>query len=150
MISTNNDNTGKLKVENFLKAQRDLYDFIQSHSEFCVEVNPENESNCTHIGKCGHRYPDYYRIADISLFGERYQICGCVKCNGKISFIHYPNGWLSSEELPGVPIDLALKDIPTYISTTIDTLDFDVDDSPGIFKDSTQYAMMLEREIKSK
>ncbi|MDR1289827.1 MAG: hypothetical protein LBK06_01350 [Planctomycetaceae bacterium] len=133
----------------FLDAQKKLFEFIQQHSELLVQFNSKDELNYTYIGKCGHRYPDYYRIADISLYGNRYQICCCAKCGGQISLIPYPCGWESGEEILGVPIEILPEDAIDYISLHCDT-DEDVDYGPGMFRDISQHAAMMKIEIDRK
>jgi hypothetical protein len=137
----------KEHIISFLSTQKKLFDFVQQHSELLVQFNPEEDLNDTYIGKCGHRYPYYYRIADIALYGERYQICCCAICNGQISFIPYPDGWISSEEIPGVPIDILPENVIKYINLQND-IDCDFDASPGIFRDIKQHAMMMKFEIE--
>ncbi|MDR0603989.1 MAG: hypothetical protein LBG80_06785 [Bacteroidales bacterium] len=150
MANLNNDEEVRTKVLNFLNAQEDLYAFIQKNPDRCIQIEQDTELNYSYIGKCGHRYPDYYRIADISLFGDRYQVCGCSKCGGYITFIKYPYKWESSEEIPGVSISLSPSEIYQFLYEKIDNIEYDIDASPGIFRDMEQHAKMLGIELEKR
>jgi hypothetical protein len=148
MTELNYDGEVRSKILNFLNAQEALHAYIQKTPDRCIHIDQDAELNYSYIGKCGHRYPDYYRIADVSLFGERYQVCGCSKCDGYIVFIKYPYKWESSEEIPGVPISLSPPEIYQFLNEKIDNIEYDIDASPGIFKDWGQHAKMMGIELE--
>ena len=148
MTTLNNEDKVKFLIENFLIAQKGVCEFIQKNPDRCVQMDQDAELNYSYIGKCGHCYPDYHRIADISLYGDRYQVCGCSKCNGHITFIKYPYKWESSEEIPGVPISLSPVEVYRFLHEEVCSIEYDIDVRPGMFRDIGQHVKMLEIERK--
>ena len=145
---TDNNTTARELVKCYLDAQKALYDFIRNHPEICVYTNPDTDLNFSHVGLCGHsKEPNYYRLADITLFGISFQICCCRHCGDKISFIPYPHGWEASPEVLGVPIQVPSGEVDKYIENC------DVDNfnpNVGIYRNERQFASRLEYEVIDK
>jgi hypothetical protein len=137
----------KILIESFLELQKKLYEFIRTHPEMCVHVDP----NFTHIGMCGHRKePHYYRIADVNLYGNYYQICCCAVCGGIVSFIPYPDGWEASPDIPGVPVISAnIVEIDRLIQSS-DSVNDDFNPCAGVFRDEDQFAAVVKYEMIEK